>query len=169
MPESFFGHHTIKGDDGSPYMHRYWIGRLRLHIFERGDLDPDPHDHPWGFITFPLTSYVEETVWSPLSTAARINPQGVNLHNPHKALHRGVVPRFRFTYRPAEYCHRVLGRWAGPRGNGLEVAKGKIITIVWRGKTSRKWGFLKHTGKRWCWEYWRDYLNGGKNAPCGEP
>lgn len=173
MAEPFFGRHTIKGDDGSPYMSRYWIGRLRLHVFHRGDLDPDPHDHPWDFWTFPLTSYVEEVA--------------VRYSDGLFGKHRQVVPALRLSFRAAAYCHRVLGRhWKGmaehrlghyvsaTHGNLLESVgpawrPGKIVTIVWRGKTFRKWGFLKHAGKRWCWEYWRDYLNGGKNAPCGEP
>jgi hypothetical protein len=42
------GWHTIQ-HNGSPYMTRIWIGRLRLHIFYRGDTEPDAHDHPWEF------------------------------------------------------------------------------------------------------------------------
>lgn len=43
-------------------MTRAWFGRLRFHVFFRGDQDPDCHDHPWGFWTFPLRSYVEEVL-----------------------------------------------------------------------------------------------------------
>lgn len=36
-----WGRHTIiNPDTGEPYMTRYWIGNLRLHIFHRGDQDP---------------------------------------------------------------------------------------------------------------------------------
>ena len=51
----FRGWHTII-TDGSKYMTRVWFGRLRVHVFYRGDADADPHDHPWDFWTFPLTS-----------------------------------------------------------------------------------------------------------------
>ncbi len=40
MADRFFGWHTIHGVDGEhsePYMTRVWIGRLRLHVFYRGD------------------------------------------------------------------------------------------------------------------------------------
>src|SRR5690606_161477 len=61
----FWGKSVIYGkedDHATPYMTRYWIGRLRLHIFHRGDQDPDCHDHPWSFWTFPFTPYVEEVL-----------------------------------------------------------------------------------------------------------
>lgn len=147
----FYGRHTILGEDGSPYMTRYWIGRLRLHIFYRGDLDPDPHDHPWGFWTFPLTSYVEE-----VSLPNRFEG-GVDRHIQ-------LVKAWHWNYRPADHCHRVLGRWDRSR----RLSDKKIITIVWREKESRKWGFLKMRDGRTCWQYWRDYLNGGRHAPCSE-
>ena len=59
----WWGRSVIYGKEdehATPYMTRYWIGRLRLHIFHRGDQDPDCHDHPWDFWTFPFTPYVEE-------------------------------------------------------------------------------------------------------------
>ena len=71
--DSFFGRHTIYDDaGGTPYMTRYWIGRLRLHIFYRGDADPDCHDHPWDrgkicgdrLVDFPLTGVGARAVYS---------------------------------------------------------------------------------------------------------
>ena len=56
------------GDHETVYMTRFWFGRLRFHIFHRGDADPDCHDHPWGFWTFPLRSYVEEVLEERLET-----------------------------------------------------------------------------------------------------
>lgn len=89
---------TIYGspDNPDPYMTRVWIGRLRLHIFHRGDGDPDPHDHPWDFWTFPLTSYVEEVT--------TCDPQG------HHSTVRQVVRGWRLHHRPGTHTHRVLGR-----------------------------------------------------------
>lgn len=149
MKESFFGRHTIYGVDGehdTPYMTRYWIGRLRLHIFYRGDADPDPHDHPWWFITFPLTSYVEE-IYEPLSGFRS----------------QRVVKRFRFHYRPAEFAHRVLGAWAG--WSHVMTPGQRIFTIVWRGSGQRKWGFWRTDCPKWV--PWKVYVSGGgKHAPC---
>lgn len=96
------------------YQSRVLVGRARLHVFHRGDVDPYPHDHAWPFWTFPLVGYLEE------------------VHEPDgRVLVRQVLP-FQVHYRPAEYRHRVLGPLSG---------KGKIVTLVWRGAKSRQWGF----------------------------
>lgn len=164
-----FGWNVIHGPDG-PYMTRIWIGRLRLHIFHRGDGDPDCHDHPWNFWTFPLTPYVEEVVDLVIGEEPKRRKQ--------------VVPAWRLSFRPAEHCHRVLGRWNGewnhdfPPGSfeddplrwELEdptVVSGKIITLVWVSKPRRKWGFLKNRDGEWCWVPWKEYVfGGGKQGPC---
>lgn len=182
----FMGWNTIYGRDGEhgdPYMTRIWLGRLRLHIFHRGDLDEDCHDHPWGFWTFPLTSYVEEVTNYTLAEKAR--ERTVEIAVPKaKMTVKLVVPAFRLTYRPAIHCHRVLGAW-DREGHRLKMRTGfyansyadlaeppvdysrKIITLVWRGPTERSWGFLKNRDGQWCWVAWRDYVfNGGKEGPC---
>jgi hypothetical protein len=169
MAEPFFGWHTIYGVDGehaAPYMTRIWAGRLRLHIFYRGDNDPDPHDHPWDFWTFPLTSYVEE-----VTTRGWVDVGVIGYQS-----HLKVVRAFRLHHRPATYCHRVLGRaliavYGSQDGNIFEVlpaaVPGRIITVVWRGKGERKWGFLRNRDGKWCWTPWREYVfGGGKHAPC---
>lgn len=154
----FAGWSTIYRVANDPYMTRVWFGRLRLHIFHRGDEDPDPHDHPWGFWTFPLTSYVEEvTYW-----------KDQNFSEVIKIVR--VVKAFRLHYRPATHTHRVLGRWTGQEACGVpSVASepGRMITIVWRGSVERAWGFFKTRDGRSCWVVWREYVfGGGKSAPC---
>lgn len=179
--ERFIAWHTIYGVDGeheTPYMTRIWIGRLRLHIFHRGDADPDPHDHPWDFWTFPLTSYVEEITIDEHAAECDLNAiPGYALHLGF-AIERRVVRAFRLHFRPARHLHRVLGRftgdmlwdWPGRQRGQPPVpfyGPGKIITLVWRGRASRKWGFLKNRDGKWCWIGWRDYVFGsGKHAPC---
>lgn len=158
MSERFLGWHCIEDHDGSPYMLRAWIGRLRLHVFYRGDHDPDPHDHPWGFWTFPLTSYIEEVT---------LVDHPTDLY-PTELV---TVAAWRLHYRPATYTHRVICRVPrtvyGPGPFSTGVDRRKIVTLVWREKTSRKWGFLKHRDGSWCWVYWKDYVFGtGKTAPC---
>lgn len=143
-----------------PYMTRIWIGSLRLHIFHRGDADPDCHDHPWDFWTFPLNSYVEEVV-TPIRQAVA---EGYPQPEPKFGTFKQMVEAWRWTFRPAEHCHRVLGpvrrHWLWGE---------KIVTLVWRSKARRSWGFLKHRDGRWCWQAWRDYVyHGGKSAPCQE-
>lgn len=164
--ERTWGISTIYGVDGeheTPYLTRVMLGRLRLHIFHRGDNDPDPHDHPWDFWTFPLTSYVEEYV----SLIGEKHPVRVRC--------TVVVKRFRLHYRPATHTHRVLGRFDRRRhGRGAldyfgapRISRRKIVTVVWLGRSRRAWGFLKARDGRWCWVAWRDYVfAGGKHAPC---
>lgn len=125
---------TIYGKDGmhrTPYMTRLVIGAFRLHIFHRGDNDPDPHDHPWGFWTFPLTSYVEEVF------------ADNDAHFVRKTGFKRCVPAFWPHYRRANYTHRVLGRCGKDFDSRFEARPGQIISFVWSlpPRTDREWGF----------------------------
>jgi len=183
------GLHTIYGDENgqrTPYMTRAWIWRLRLHIFHRGDVDPDYHDHPWDFWTFPLTSYVEEVVDTDITALAHVGGFFAAVKPDAPAVTRNVVPAFRWTYRPATHCHRVTGRYSGiyftEKGRmSDEIASDdaewrvpladqrRVITIVWRGRSGRRWGFLKFSDGRFCWVHWKEYVfRGGKTAPCDD-
>lgn len=159
--DCIYGKEKLNAD---PYMTRIWIGRLRLHIFHRGDQDPDCHDHPWDFWTFPLTPYLEEVV--EFDPDLKINIARVRL-----------VPALQWTFRDATHCHRVLGPWSGKINrdgalgsaiiNNPALKLGKIVTLVWRGKEYREWGFLKKRRGRWCWVPFREYVYGsGKDTPC---
>lgn len=118
-------------------------GGLYLHIFHRGDADPDPHDHPWEFWTFPLVSYFEMRM----------------SERPRLELHH--VEALRLHHRPAGYAHRVLGP--------VDPAYKRIATLVWHGPGARHWGFWVTSGHPgWdqnapsCgsrrWVHWRNYL-----------
>lgn len=170
-----FGVNNIYGaDDGKEtvYMTRVWFGRLRFHIFFRGDQDPDCHDHPWGFWTFPLRSYVEEVLEERIEKRWGTDPvtlEGTYRERSYFERHFNVVSAFRLHYRPATYRHRVLGPYAGYSVKGVPVYafSGAVPTVVWRDKPSRAWGFTKERSGIWCWVPWRDYVfNGGKAAPC---
>jgi hypothetical protein len=127
---------TLWGGEGArtPYMTRVILGRFRVHVFHRGDVDPDCHDHPADFWTFPLVSYVEEYVRADGGLAFR------------------VVKAFRFHRRSAEFAHRVIGRWTGEWFN---ADAGQIATLAWWGKKRRDWGF--HTARGWV--PWRIYTD----------
>jgi len=155
----WFGMSTIVNGSGELYATRIWLGRLRLHIFYRGDTAPDPHDHPWPFWTFPLTSYWEEKYY-PMEEHGWVYSYK-------------FVRRFRLHYRSARYTHRVLGRAAlEPGDEGFCYARAvlsdkPIVTVVWRGRSERTWGFLRRRNGQWCWTDWRDYIfGGGRDAPC---
>lgn len=140
---------TLFDRDGerSAYQTRVKCGRFRIHIFWRGDRDPDMHDHPATFWTFPLVSYVEEVVCK---------------DDPARGI-RQVVRAFRLHHRRAEYAHRVLGAW-NPDDDindpdlgfwpGIDQ-KRPIVTLGWWGKKRREWGF--HTPRGWIG--WRSYVN----------
>lgn len=190
----FMGWNTIfgrDGDNGTPYMTRIWFWRFRCHIFHHPDTDPDPHDHPFNFVTFPLTSYVEEVTERSTPFPAPIieTPDGPRFQPIEYVRREQIVPAFRLSYRPATHCHRVLGAYAGyvrdPFGavfwlsakkaavlpsdrfeTGVDAST-KIVTLVWFSKPVRSWGFLKNRDGKWCWIGWRDYiLGGGKDGPC---
>lgn len=182
--EPLFGRSLIhdRNNAGMPYMLRLWIGRLRFHLFYRGDLDEDCHDHPWNFWTYPFTPYVEEVL-------LQVEPD-------YFETYLRVVPAFRWNYRAAETKHRVLGRYGGvvtrevgsengyslnslfvdadtandlilSRGYRPRVETGKIYTVVWRGSYKRMWGFWKRGLERYCFVPFRKYIwEGGKDAPC---
>jgi len=143
----FFDTITGKGDQ-SPYMTRCIIGRFRLHVMWRKDEDRHPHDHPWGFITFPFTDYFEE-VYDPKTGKTTLN----------------IVKRFRFHYRRPEYAHRILGRARVVPENIWDKKRyeldddGVIVTAVWRMQKQAWWGFYVDEGvepRRKV--HWRDYL-----------
>jgi len=187
----FFGFSQIFGaaeEHETVYMTRAWIGNLRMHIFHRGDQDPDCHDHPWDFWTFPLRSYVEE-VLEPMRDAIPEIPGTYITEEMNGDLWRNfyderdsifisrqryfrrlnVVKAFRFHFRKAEYKHRVLG----PYDSRIFTQDQKwfphalIPTFVWRTGVKRKWGFTKERDGIWCWIPWKKYVyEGGKQGPC---
>ena len=100
------------------YMDRKYIflpwGTLRLHTFWSGDEYVAPHDHPFDFWTFPLTSYVETVEFK---------------DNREWARKVQLVQRFRLHKRSAEYRH-----W-------VHEPDRPFRTVVFAGYPRRKWGF----------------------------
>ena len=120
-------------DGATAYQTRVKCGRFRIHIFWRGDRDPDMHDHPSDFWTFPLVSYVEE--WA----------DGWRL-----------VRAFRLHRRKAGFAHRVLGAWSGhiDQYGTPHINCRPIVTLGWWSKKRREWGFHTPTG----WVPWQVYV-----------
>jgi hypothetical protein len=135
---------TLWDRDGkSAYQTRVKCGPFRIHIFWRGDRDPDAHDHPADFWTFPLVSYVEEIRHPQVPFVVR----------------RRIVRAFRPHRRQAEFAHRVLGAWSGAKTDGLDWSMirygSPVVTLGWWGKKRRDWGF--HTAEGWV--PWKQYVN----------
>lgn len=141
---------TVTGKGArTPYLTRVVWGRLRLHLFHRGDVDPEPHDHPWDFWTLPLNGgYYEEV----LRDGQRYIQLVAGLkHVKAEHAHRVLYPRWTRNNTSTVFHHdpedRVrFGRWP-------------IVTLVWTGRVRRRWGF-------WCgednatWIPWRSYFAG---------
>lgn len=164
---------------GSPYLTRFRLGRLMIHVFHRQDYD-DPHDHPYDFWTFPLHSYVEEVFQKNVQWAP---DEPVSFYS-----YRRVVRAFRWHHRPAEFVHRIRGRYSGkvwdkldkqiipnvrpdtandiPEWEPYHDEYRKFVTIVWRSRERREWGFWKFRALQWCWQVGRDYYRGGKRDDC---
>lgn len=174
---------TIYGKDGvhrTPYLTRMSWGPFFLHVFHRGDADPDPHDHRRPFWTLPLTSYVEDVLLPPghwVRQYAALRGQRAD-----KRLSRAVVEAFRIHHRPAEHCHRIVGRWSGESipgdpGTGRfpldSTRPGRIVTLgMWdRRAEAREWGFwtdrfsITADGSRWRFVPWRRYVFGDGRPP----
>lgn len=134
-----------------PYRWELKIGRLAIYKYYRGDSDPDAHDHPANFHTFPLVGYVEN-VFDPVRNAWALR----------------VVEAWKLHYRRATFCHRVEGRWTGLRHDAhsrepalrlrpiAQSTTGTFWTIVWWGTEFREWGFYR----RGLWIPWQEYING---------
>ena len=128
-------------------------GGMYLHVFMRGDVDPDCHDHPWYFWTFPLVSYLEEVM---LKGGVKVGELRVTkIRN---------VKCFRWHHRPGAFAHRILGRTqkfmaTDTRGQSIPMVKpvpGRIVTLVWHGPKRREWGFWVQDR----WVPWRQYVYG---------
>lgn len=158
---------------GDPYLTRYLFPLgYRLHVFHRGDTDPDCHDHPWEFWTFPLTAYVEDVWVNGVVTA-------------------DIVDECKWHHRTATYTHRIVGplysahpnnqRYVRNRVGNYPVARrvlplltrlswwwfgvDKIVTIVRTGPVTRSWGFQRkvkakdpHLKNSYVWTPWKEYV-----------
>lgn len=162
----------VKTVDGEVlvYLRRYFLfrsrfGNIYLHQILRSDDDPDPHDHPWSFVSLILSGgYVDEG-WK------FIRKQGFNLQplgerepdSKHYRPTEGVsFDGWRFkrsdtwvqprsiVHRRAEHIHRVI------------LTNGIAWTLVFTGPEKRPWYFFRNGAQ----VFWREYLNawGPRNA-----
>lgn len=131
---------VIRDKDGSPYMTRYFVFRVRwckwfaiyLHNIHRDDRD-DMHDHPWNFTTFILRGGYWEylTDHPPLTDRRRwCKPGSVLRHQ-------------------AEDVHRVALR----RNDIGEPIPAWTLVVI--GRKRRSWGFHTLGG----WVHWRTYCD----------
>ena len=125
-------------------------GQLYFHVFHRGDLDRDFHDHPYDFWTFPLRTYYEDVLDLPTGRSIR-----------------NVVEAFHWHFRSAEYAHIQLGAAQYQRGRDGDyvyrenIFGGWTATFLWHKPTRRAWGFWVRNYEiafEYLWVPWRKYL-----------
>jgi len=96
-----FRHRTIRDDDGSPYLTRWylvrvfrrWVPGVFLHYFHRSDHDRELHNHPWKWAVAIILrgGYYEHRLERNKETRVRyLPPISVNLLTPD-TFHRVVL------------------------------------------------------------------------------
>lgn len=123
--------------DGRRYMTRFilyfGLGCLRLHRFYQGDDARAPHDHPFWFVTFPFTSYLEQV--------PRFTPSNL------RVMVTEHVAAWRPHFRRAAYQHIVAGR--------ADYQHKPFWTLVLAGRPVRVWGFWRNPFEFIPWWEWK--------------
>lgn len=104
-----------------------------LHRIHQPDVDRDPHDHPWPFVSVILSGSYEERVWA-------------DKNRVRNDVHSMAFLRRRFS------VHRMSRK----RAHKITEVNGQLWTLVFTGPRSRNWGFWTPDGL----VPWRDYLGG---------
>lgn len=124
------------------YMDRkmLWLGRLkfRIHRFYSGDDDSAPHDHPWAFVTFPLSDYYET-----VSLRYKDGKRGFTEYRTVRC-----VSRWRFHYRPALFRHFVLE----------PERPFTTLVVTWSRGPDRVWGFWPQPDRFVPYDEWTNYV-----------
>jgi hypothetical protein len=107
---------------------RRWPCVVLIHHFLSPDVDPDPHDHPWPFLTFILKGGYHEHVY----TAAA----------PARLVRELVARPGTARYRSAKHVHKVA-----------RLLTGSCWTLVVTFGRRRTWGFRTPAG----FVDWRTY------------
>lgn len=136
----------IYGEDGSPYMYRYWLFRsrwlsARIHHIASHDRDPYMHDHPWSFVSVVLRGcYMEQRPLDPthpVFNEAGVEPCGGTARGPGSICYRRACDRHRISFV----------------GSGT-------YTLFILGPLVQWWGFYTPAAKL----YYRDYLKARSEA-----
>lgn len=137
---------------GELYLRRYFLlrsklGNVYLHNIVRCDKDPDPHDHPWDFVSVLLRGGYEEFVYDRHATCSI--DVGRDALWPLARAWR-YAPSFAF--RRAETVHQI------------KQVRPNTWSLVITGPIARRWGFWPNAE----WQHWRAYLGLPAGAESGE-
>lgn len=131
---------------GDPYLTRWilYLGPIgfRLHKFDRGDDDAAPHDHPFWFITIPLThSYLEWVYAEHHGQSYFCDPVGrCNAEDLKWDPILRIVKRFRPSFRSSGYKHIVESALEHDR-IAWSFTNKPFWTFCIFGFTNPDWGF----------------------------
>jgi hypothetical protein len=107
--------------DWWPFKKRHY-----LHVFNRPDNDPWPHDHPFGFRSIVLMGGYTEIIY-----AYDMTPQGV-LDRTNSVGWQIIRRRPGQTHKvPATHCHKIVA-----------LHGRRTVTWVIRGEKEQDWGFF---------------------------
>lgn len=122
-----------------------WFG-VYVHVIHRPDVDPDPHDHPWPFVSVVLSGwYLEELSDTPAwyDGSLLASPRGWRVHKP-------LRPRIMRRRR----AHRIIDTHGGP-----------VWTLCVIGRDRGDWSFWTPEGR----VPWREYREAIRGAAAGRP
>lgn len=130
--------HIVK--DGRLYLDRLrivqtpWFG-VMLHRIHAPDLDRDPHDHPWPFMSLILRGSYSERLWH--------RPAEIALRSDHPVLR--YHPRWSLKTVRLHQAHKIT------------VVSEGLLTLVITGRRHGSWRFWTDVGP----VDWREYLKAG--------
>lgn len=104
-----------------------WFG-VYLHRIHRPDVDPDPHDHPWPFVSIVLAGGYEELLW------------------PDASARPEYLMRRHSRFRPMVVRRR--------SAHAITDVRGLLWTLVLTGPDHDDWRFWTPAGP----VHWRAYL-----------
>lgn len=129
--------------DGEPYLDRLRIIQtplfaVFLHRIHKDDLDRDPHDHPWWFVSLVISGSYEEEIWNTADVAA--DPYCYQVVSVARIRVHG---RFSVHATSRKIIHRIT------RIDGL------LWTVLVTGRRHRSWNFWPDSGP----VDWREYYS----------
>lgn len=158
------GRSDVFDEEGALYMTRWrlvdvaWLGGIRVHRIVRSDVDREPHDHPFTFLSLILkggyfeASYVRDGVTvdgDPVfRESERWFPPGSLIFRRAEALHRLTLPK-------------QLPKWTNIGCDDMPpLVEREAWTLVITGPRRRVWGFQTDEG----WISWRAFLEKKKGT-----
>jgi hypothetical protein len=151
----------LNRESGTRLMDRWTLlrtpwGNLCVHVFHTSDEGRDLHDHPWAFTSLILFGgYTEvrpkqwlrdaHTIAELKNVWEGVGPKTVQtLMALEMNWERVFIGPLTLVRRPASWVHRV------------ELAPcTKAVTILWRTRKTRPWGFFTIRG----WVFWEAYVS----------